>query len=109
MNTNEIISDTVRGLAEAFGHRHHDIAKGMGRSPQFLSQKLVGRVGWSISDVETLGKMYGLSVIDFCRGPEVALAKLEREYAKLPPAMRPAFRTPKQRKSGGQLELEGAA
>src|SRR4029077_430140 len=60
MTLQERVSDNVRILAAARGTSPAAVAESMGRSRQWLQNKLSGRSGWSVDDVETISR--GLDV-----------------------------------------------
>ena len=54
------VSDNVRVLAAARGTSPAAVAEGVGRSRQWLQNKLAGRSGWSVDDVELIGAQLGV-------------------------------------------------
>jgi predicted DNA-binding transcriptional regulator AlpA len=60
MALQEHVSDNVRILAAAQGTSPAAVAEGIGRSRQWLQNKLTGRAGWSVADLEAIAGGLGV-------------------------------------------------
>jgi transcriptional regulator with XRE-family HTH domain len=60
MALHEQVSDNVRILAAAQGTSPAAVAEGIGRSRQWLQNKLTGRAGWSVDDLQAVAGGLGV-------------------------------------------------
>jgi len=56
------VGDNVRVLAAAKGTSPGGVAVEIGRSRQWMQNKLAGRAGWSVADVEAVAAALGVDV-----------------------------------------------
>lgn len=69
------ISAVVRVYLAAYGERHDDLAAALGVSRPAVSQKLQGRIRWTVADLDALADHFGVPVETFLAG-DVLLDRL---------------------------------
>lgn len=62
------ISSVVRVYMAAHKHCQADLAAGIGVSRPAVSQKLAGRIRWTLPDLDALARFYSTSAEDFLSG-----------------------------------------
>lgn len=67
---------TVAALMRACGENQTALAKGLRITQGQLSRKQTGRAAYSLGDVDSLAKHYGIPVPDLLAGPTHAVRKL---------------------------------
>jgi transcriptional regulator with XRE-family HTH domain len=63
------ISGSVRALAAWKRETQADLGRLLGLSPVTVAHRLNGRLAWSLQDVETLCKHYGVTMDQLAAGP----------------------------------------
>jgi predicted transcriptional regulator len=75
------LNETLRLLMTRTGHRQVDVAATLGITRASLSQRLLGKSGWRVNDLEPVAEFFGLTVSELISG-YAAIAQADR----LPPA-----------------------
>lgn len=67
-----MISSVVRVYLAAHNGTHAELAEGLGMSRPAVSQKLAGRIRWTLHDLEALARFYDTDPADFLSGDLLA-------------------------------------
>jgi transcriptional regulator with XRE-family HTH domain len=67
--TQERLRASVRAITAAFDDTQTDLAAALGVSQNTVSKKIRGFSRWTLTDVETLAKHYGVTVDQLMAGP----------------------------------------
>lgn len=68
------ISESVRLALAARGKRQADLARAFGISRTTMSQKISGKCGWTIEDMEKAGRYLGIEPAWFLRSHDIGLS-----------------------------------
>lgn len=68
MTTNDTVSRTVETLLASRGENRTALARGLGHSQGWVTQKLGGQRRWSMDDLDALGRYFGLPPAAFLLG-----------------------------------------
>lgn len=80
------VSDNVRVLAAARGTSPAAVAEALGRSRQWIQNKLAGRSRWSVEDVEAVGRQLGVDASDLVTTEWWPSQLRARRYSKPQPS-----------------------
>ena len=69
VRTSDVISQEVRAWAARFGMRQRHLAEILGVSQTQVSQRLSGRIAWSVDEVDALAAAFGIDPLDLQRRP----------------------------------------